>query len=87
MILSQTAFINQLANDCGFQELGTRPVSTPMECMTYVANTFNGEEYKASSQEIYAYQVILGSLQWLATMTRPDIAYSVLIQHPIICRH
>ena len=75
MWLSQTAFIKRLVNDCGFHQLGARPVKTPMECIDFVTE-FNGKAYSATPDEIHAYQVILGSLQWLTTMTRQDIAYA-----------
>ena len=75
MWLTQTAFIKKLVDDCGLTDC--RPVSTPMEPYPLQADMHNGQPYKASPVEVHAYQEILGSLQWLVTMTRQDIAYPV----------
>ena len=37
---------------------------------------FNGQAYETTSNKIYAYQMILGSLQWLTTMIRQNIVYA-----------
>ena len=75
MWFSQTAFIKRLVNDCGFHQLKARPVKTFMKCIDFVTE-FNGKAYSAIFDEIHAYQVILRSLQWLATMTRQNIVYA-----------
>ena len=35
------------------------------------------EDYEAGKDEIEGYQKLKSSLQWVATMTRPDISYAV----------
>ena len=62
MKLSQTAFIKRLINDCEFQKLRVRSISIFMKCIDFTMN-FNDQIYEIISNEIHAYQVILGSLQ------------------------
>ena len=75
MVLSQTAFIKQLIRDCGFDQMKTRPIATLIKCINF-EKKFNDKSYEAISEKINAYQMILRSCQWLATMTRQDIAYA-----------
>ena len=73
--LTQTSFIKKLVDDCDLTNC--RSISTPMKPYPLQANIHNSREYHASKKEISSYQEILGSLQWLVTMTRQDIAYAI----------
>ena len=51
------------------------PTSTPIDC----GNDLRAapDDYIADKEDAAGYQSLVGALQWLVTMTRPDLAYSV----------
>ena len=70
IFISQKAYIERLLKATGMANC--KPCSTPMD-----NSNLQKEDYEASKSEATAYQQLLGSLLWLAIMTRPDIAYAV----------
>ena len=72
----QSAYIRRVIDAVDMSDC--KSVKTPMETnLLLVMNYYKGKIYKATNREIMAYQMPIGSLLWLACMTRPDIAYSV----------
>ena len=82
--LSQSAFVDNLAQECGFDPLSTKHPKTPyrsglpidsIPCEPMIASDRN--KLKLQMQQI------MGSLQWLSHCTRPDIATatSILAQY------
>ena len=71
--INQTAYINKVLKDLGMEDC--RPVKTPMDEGVQLHQAEDG--YKATAEDQEGYRKIIGCLQWLATMTRPDISYAV----------
>ena len=72
----QSAYIRRIIDAVDMSDC--KSVKTPMETnLLLVKNYYKGKIYEATNREIKAYQMLIGSLLWLACMTRPDIAYSV----------
>src|SRR5205823_14838218 len=67
--LCQDSYIDKIATK--FHLEYHRSAQTPLPSEELVPNTG-----KASAQEIYAYQQRVGSLNFAAVITRPDIAYA-----------
>ena len=67
--INQKAYVGRILDAMGMTDC--HPCTTPMDA------DLRKEDYRASKKEVKAYQQLLGSLLWLAMMTRPDIAYSV----------
>lgn len=66
--IDQEHYINQLLKD--FEMVDCKTTKTPMEC--------NLQLLKCGKNDFKApYQQLIGSLMFLATMTRPDISYAV----------
>jgi len=70
--VNQTKYIKQLLNQLGMDLCS--PAKSPME-QKHIAATPEG--YIAPVKEKEAYQSLLGVLNWLSIMTRPDITYAV----------
>ena len=70
--VNQTKYINQLLKQLGMEKCS--PAKSPME-QANIAVAPDG--YTASSSEREAYQSLMGALNWLSVMTRPDITYAV----------
>ena len=72
----QSAYIRRIIDAVDMSDC--KSVKTPMETnLLLVKNYYKGKIYEATNREIKAYQMLIGSLLWLACMTRPDIAYSL----------
>ncbi|KAI0992058.1 hypothetical protein K3495_g16128 [Podosphaera aphanis] len=69
--LSQTAYIDRVLNRFSMQDCN--PVSTPMESNQRLMAAANGEPRVNAT----LYQQIIGSIMYIATGTRPDLAYTV----------
>ena len=67
--INQKAYVERLLEAMGMANCHS--------CTTPMNADLRKEDHQASKIEVKAYQQILGSLLWLAIMTRPDIAYSV----------
>ena len=71
LIISQKQYVNAILQKYGMEE--ANPVSTPMDSnISLEPNKESGEANRSN-----AYASLIGSLQYLATATRPDIAYAV----------
>ena len=64
--LTQSSFIDELVRSVGMER--SNPVSTPLEVGLIIDDPSDPEI------DIKEYQRVTGSIQWLATHTRPDIA-------------
>ena len=74
--IDQTAFIDRMLKDLGMEKCKSAKV--PMDSGTeMVKNRYMGEDYEATKEEIQGYQSLVGTLLWLACMTRPDISFAV----------
>ncbi|CAI7774842.1 unnamed protein product [Closterium sp. NIES-53] len=71
--LHQSAYVDKLRRCFVDEELTIRCPKTPISVDAYTELTFNNEEYQAREEEEYRQKV--GSLQFAATSTRPDIGY------------
>ena len=85
IMLSQVNSIEELAEKFGFES--SKPTSVPMS-PGIILKSFDPSTDKPAEKE--KYQSLLGSLQYIAQCTRPDIAYAVSVlsqfcQHPSIC--
>ena len=85
IMLSQVNSIEELAEKFGFES--SKPTSVPMS-PGIILKSFDPYTDKPAEKE--KYQSLLGSLQYIAQCTRPDIAYAVSVlsqfcQHPSIC--
>ena len=69
--LSQTAFIEKILNRFGLQSC--KSVSTPIDPNHRLTKNLEQTDDKTTK----AYQQIIGSLMYLVTGTRPDLAYSI----------
>jgi len=69
--LSQTTFIDKILNRFSMQNC--KPVSTPIDS-NHQLKAFNDEDERTDAT---AYQQIIGSLMYLVTGTRPDLAYTI----------
>jgi hypothetical protein len=67
--LCQDSYIDKLAAKFHLNEYGTRLPDTPMTTQDLVP--YDG---KATPQEIYGYQQRVGSVNWAAITTRPDVS-------------
>ena len=72
VILHQTAYTMDKLNLFDMQEVRRR--STPAECKQLTKDA--GDTTPLASNDTRRYQAIVGSLQWLANNTRPDITFS-----------
>ena len=70
---NQTAFIIQLLDQFGMK--GCHAAKTPMDKSIQYRRADDNLDAPADFKK--AYQSLMGALQWLATMTRPDISYAV----------
>ena len=70
--LSQTRDIDDLLERYGLRD--ANPISTPMD------SNFNTNEVPSTNTSpVFAFSSIIGSLLWIARMTRPDITFPVLV--------
>jgi len=69
--LSQTTFIDKILNHFSMQDC--KPVSTPIDS----SHQFKAVEDEHERTDATAYQQIIGSLMYLVTGTRPDLAYTI----------
>jgi len=71
LIISQKQYVDSILQKYGMAD--ANPVSTPMDPnISLEPNKENGETNRSND-----YASLIGSLQYLATATRPDIAYAV----------
>ena len=70
--LHQASYVQQILNKFQFGDIN--PVSTPVDSLTRL--TLNRNE-TARRDFIRMYQAMVGSLNYLATVSRPDIAFAV----------
>ena len=78
--LSQTAFIDNLAHDLGFDPLSTKHPKTPYRSGLPI-DSIPDETMTSSARARLKLQMqqVMGSLQWLSHCTRPDIATATSI--------
>jgi len=69
--LSQTTFIDKILNRFSMQDC--KPVSTPIDPKHWL----KAVELDNQRTDATAYQQIIGSLMYLVTGTRPDLAYTI----------
>jgi len=69
--VSQTTFIDKILNCFSMQDC--KPVSTPID----PNHRLKAIEVDEQSTDTTAYQQIIGSLMYLVTGTRPDLAYTI----------
>lgn len=69
--LSQSAFIDKILARFGMESCN--PVSTPMDHNIRLLRSTDDDERVSST----SYQQIVGSINYLATATRPDLSYSI----------
>jgi len=69
--VSQTTFIDQILNRFSMEDC--KPVSTPIDS-NHQLKADDGENQRTDAT---AYQQIIGSLMYLVTGTRPDLAYTI----------
>ncbi|CAI7799502.1 unnamed protein product, partial [Closterium sp. NIES-54] len=72
--LHQQGYADKLCRRIITEEQGSRVLKTPVSIYAYTELTFNNEE--AHEGEEVEYQQKVGSLQFAATTTRPDIAFA-----------
>ena len=70
--MNQKKYVRQLLSQLGMEQC--RPAKSPME-QAYIKPT--PEDYKATKDDITAYQSLIGALNWISIMTRPDITLAV----------
>lgn len=70
--VNQTKYIKQLLKQLGMEHCSS--AKSPME-QAYLAMAPEG--YTAPADDKKAYQSLMGALNWLSIMTRPDITYAV----------
>ncbi len=76
LFIDQTAFIDRMLEDLGMEKCKSAKV--PMDSGTeIVKNRYMGEDYEATKEGIQGYQSLVGTLLWLAYMTRSDISFAV----------
>eukprot|EP00961_Rhodomonas_salina_P181165 2445138-Rhodomonas_salina.1 len=56
---------------------GATPVSTPMEANTHLTSADSPAPEQINKAFRREYQRIIGSLMYIATFTRPDLAFAV----------
>ena len=72
--VNQTKYAQQLLNQLGMDECSI--VKSPMEA--HYLNP-SPSEYTATQEDRHAYQSLMGALNWLSIMTRPDISFAVSV--------
>lgn len=79
MSLSQPTYILDILNRYGYGQANTR--TTPLPPRLKIRQKLNEEDElrQASAEEIRNYQSQIGALMYVATATRPDIAFAVNI--------
>ena len=70
LALVQDEYIDKIATRFHI-ELSTRVINTPLPCTTLVRST-----EQATPQQIFAYQQRVGSINFAAVFTRPDISFA-----------
>ena len=74
--LSQEGYINDLMKERGVQRIGLVPC--PKELMVVAEDDLDGEEQPEPEEEdVRKAQKLTGSLLWLSTRCRPDIAFHI----------
>ena len=71
--INQSGFAKQLVEQLDLINCNT--ASTPMDCGSELHAA--PDDYTADKEDAAGYRSLVGALQWLVTMTRPDLAYSV----------
>ena len=71
--ITQSVYIKQILQQLGMTNY--RPIKSPMEQRQHLSPAPVG--HQATSEDRAAYQSLIGVLQWLSTMTRPDITFTV----------
>ena len=71
--INQTAYAKQLIGQLDMEDC--QPATSPMERGNDM--TAAPENYTANKEEAEGYRSLVGALQWLVTMKRPDLAYSI----------
>ncbi|KAG5456547.1 MAG: hypothetical protein BJ554DRAFT_3686 [Olpidium bornovanus] len=76
-VLDQEHFVKAVLERFNMQNV--KPVATPLEAgaLEMLTMTMAGDKEKNGEGGIKRYQEAIGSLMWLATMTRPDLAFTV----------
>lgn len=77
VILNQSTYINKILKR--FDMLDCAPVSTPMESGTPGALLPSDSDFHADETVILWYGSAVGSLNYVAVMTRPDISYALSV--------
>ncbi len=74
--INQIVFIDRMLKDFGMEKCKLAKV--PIDSATkMVKNRYTGKDYKATKKEIQGYQSLVGTILWLACMTRLDISFAV----------
>lgn len=71
--IHQEAYINKMLDKFGMQD--AKEVSTPLDMNVKLSKDMDSKSEEAMKR--ISYRELIGSLQFAANMTRPDIAYSV----------
>ena len=69
--MGQPGYTEKLLSKMGMSDC--KPVKTPVDASSHLVRAT--EEEEAVDQQLY--QSVVGSLMYMATCTRPDIAYAV----------
>ena len=76
LYINQSAFTQRMLEDLEMEDCKSAKV--PMDSgIELVKDVYQGQEYRATKEQVQGYQSLVGSLLWLACMTRPDISFSV----------
>jgi transposase InsO family protein len=73
LTISQQSYLEKALNKLGAAELNS--VATPIDANTQLVKA--GDNHEATPAETTRYQSIIGTLQYAANGTRPDIAYAI----------
>jgi hypothetical protein len=73
--MNQASYINKILTELGMEHY--RRQKTPIDPLIQLRAA--ADDYVASKEDSEGFRKLIGCLQWLITMTRPDIAYTVSI--------
>ncbi len=76
LYINQSVFTQRMLEDLEIEDCKSAKVPVD-SVIRLVKDVYQEPEYQATKKQVQGYQSLVGSLLWLACMTRPDVSFSI----------